>query len=363
MRTPFGLLEPYIRLNPRAVRWATTFALLCSIGIILTGGIVRLSGSGLGCTTWPKCTEYSFIAPAQMGYHGVIEFTNRTLTGVISVAVGLVIISARFQKVPNRWLVRTAWAQFWIIVLNAVLGGITVWMDLNPYIVAVHFMAATLLLTTTTLSYDFAHSHAFEVWNRRTVSGSGRRYGRGAVISLEDGEGVPSTARATDGSVVLGQPSDDPTRPVRTRLAWILVVVGAVLVAVGTLVTGSGPHPGDSSEVPRIQLDWTGLTWFHGVLGTTVLLLAVGCTWAAHHAGDRKTFLRGLILTGLVIAQSTIGLYQSLDGLPRVSVALHMLGAAMTWVGVLRVLLATIHPDPVTAAPSPSQDAPAPAAV
>ncbi|GAA3608931.1 COX15/CtaA family protein [Kineosporia mesophila] len=352
MRTPFGLLEPFIRLNPRTVRWATTFALVCSIGIILTGGIVRLTGSGLGCTTWPKCTDDSLVVPAEMGIHGAIEFTNRMLTFVISVAVGLAIITARFQKVPNRWLVRTTWSQFFIIVLNAVLGGITVWTGLNPYLVAVHFCAATLLLTTTALSYDFAHSHAFEEWNRRTVSGPGPRYGRRAVLTPND---VPSTSQAADGTVVLPAPAPDPTRPLRTKLAWVLVVVAGFLVVAGTLTTGSGPHPGDSSEVHRIQIDWAAMAWIHGLLGVLVLGLAAVCAVAAHRAGDRKTFQRGLILLGVLVAQMMIGLYQSLDGLPWVVVVVHMGGAALTWVGVLRVLLATIHPDPVTPAPQATE--------
>jgi len=355
MRTPFGLLEPYVRLTPRAVRWATTFALVCSIGIILTGGIVRLTGSGLGCPTWPKCTDGSLVASSGVGIHGAIEFTNRMLTSVISIAVGLAILAARFQKVPNRWLVRTTWAQFFIIVLNAVLGGITVLTGLNPYLVAVHFCAATLLLTTTALSYDFAHSAAFESWNRRTLSGAGSRYAR-AKASLRSE--VPSTSKAADGSVVLGPPPADPTRPLRTGLAWALVAVAGCLVVLGTLTTGAGPHPGDSREVHRINLDWAGLAWVHGSFGVLVLLLAGVCTWAAHQAGDRKTRERGLLLCGVLLAQMLIGLYQSLDGLPWVVVALHMLGASLVWVGVLRVLLATIHPDPVARVPDPQGVAP-----
>ena len=350
MRTPFGLLEPYLSLTPRAVRWATTFALLCSIGIILTGGIVPLSGSGLVCPSWPKGTDDSLIVPAEMGIHGAIEFTNRMLTFVISVAVGLAIITARLQKVPNRWLVRTTWSQFFIIVLNAVLGGITVWTGLNPYMVAIHFCAATLLLTTATLSYDYAYSPAFADWSRRPLpEGPGTRYARAKALLR---------SQATEGPVVLNQVPADPTRPRRTRLAWVLVAVAALLVVAGTLTTGAGPHPGDSSEVHRIDLDWAGLAWAHGLLGTLVLVLAGTVTWVAHQAADLKTRQRGLILLGLLVMQMMIGVYQSLDGLPWVAVAAHMVGAALVWVGVLRVLLATIHPDPVVL--TPENEAPAP---
>jgi cytochrome c oxidase assembly protein subunit 15 len=346
MPTPFGLLEPYVRLTPRAVRWATAFALVCSIGIILTGGIVRLTGSGLGCPTWPKCTDGSLVASSGVGIHGAIEFTNRMLTSVISIAVGLAIITARFQKVPNRWLIRTTWSQFFIIVLNAVLGGITVLTGLNPYLVAVHFCAATLLLTTTVLSYDFAHSPAFERWNQRTISGPGSRYALAKASLREEGD-----------AVVPGPVRPDPSRPLRTKLAWVLLVATGILVVAGTLTTGAGPHPGDSSEVHRIGIDWAGLVWVHGSLGVLVLVLTVVCTRAAQRADDRKTLQRCLILGALLVGQMSIGLYQSLGGLPWVVVALHMLGASLVWAGVLRVLLATIHPDPVAVVADPQSAA------
>ncbi|MER6694113.1 COX15/CtaA family protein [Streptomyces minutiscleroticus] len=118
-----------------------------AVVIIVTGGVVRVTGWGLGCPQWPSCTGGRLAPTAEMGVHGVIEFGNRLLTGALCLVVGWLVIAARLQREPSRAVLRGAWAQFWVIVLNAVVGGVTVWMRLSPYIVAAHFLAATLLLT------------------------------------------------------------------------------------------------------------------------------------------------------------------------------------------------------------------------
>jgi cytochrome c oxidase assembly protein subunit 15 len=125
-----------------------------SVIIIVTGGAVRLTGSGLGCDTWPKCTDDSLIVTPEQGYRGVIEFGNRMLTYVLSAAVGWAIVAARSTKPWRRGLTRLGWAQFWIVASNAVLGGITVWMGLNPWTVAGHFLAATTLLTVAVITWQ-----------------------------------------------------------------------------------------------------------------------------------------------------------------------------------------------------------------
>lgn len=124
-----------------------------SVLIIVTGGAVRLTGSGLGCDTWPKCTDDSLIVTPEQGYRGVIEFGNRMLTYVLSAAVGWAIIAARSTKPWRRGLTRLGWAQFWIVMSNAVIGGITVWMGLNPWTVAGHFLAANSLLTVAVITW------------------------------------------------------------------------------------------------------------------------------------------------------------------------------------------------------------------
>jgi cytochrome c oxidase assembly protein subunit 15 len=293
LRTPLGWAADRWTLSPRSLRWAATCALVVSILIILTGGVVRVTGSGLGCPTWPTCDGQYVIDPISPDVHRMIEQTNRMITGCIVIVVAWVIVAARLQKPRVRSITRLAWSQFWLVVANAVIGGVSVLADLNPYIVALHFVTAIALLTTTALT-----------WHRVTE--------RPAVYT--------------------------PTR--RTRaLSWALVALTLVLIVVGTLVSGSGPHSGDSSDVPRMGLDWLGITIFHAVLGTATLALGI-VLWAMLRRPDAGVpRLRALLFIVVVVAQALLGVIQSVTHLPEALVALHLLGAALVWVGALRVLL------------------------
>ncbi|QFR98194.1 cytochrome oxidase assembly protein [Streptomyces tsukubensis] len=269
---------------------------MASIGIIVTGGVVRVTGSGLGCPEWPTCEGENLAPTAEMGVHGAIEFGNRLLTGAICVVVGWLIVTARLQRTPARSVLRGAWAQFWVVVLNAVVGGVAVWMRLSPWVVAAHFLAAMLLLTTAVFTWDRTRPPA--------------------------GPTPPLPPRET---------------ATATGLLW---VTGAVAV-LGTLVTGSGPHAGDSSDVHRMPFDWTVVTVVHGVLAAVALSL-IGLLLHRldrSHPGPARRRTAALLL--VVLAQSLIGLFQSLTDLPGLAVVLHMLGAALVWSGALRVFLAT----------------------
>jgi cytochrome c oxidase assembly protein subunit 15 len=297
MLTPLGWAASRWELGPRALRWSTTAALIVSIVIVFTGGLVRVTGSGLGCPTWPTCDGASLAPSAELGIHGVIEFTNRMLTTVIVIAVGWVIIAARLQRPRVRSVTRLAWSQFWLVVANAVAGGITVLVQLNPWVVALHFVLAMALLATTTLTWHRVHED--RVLDRRPLGVKPR------------------------------------------RVAWILTLTTAVLIVVGTMVSGAGPHAGDSADIPRMQLDWMGVATVHGTLGTLVLLLAVALLVASRAAGQRTRLVRRRVVVLLIVIglQGVLGVVQALTGLPETLVSLHLLGSALVWVGVLRVLL------------------------
>jgi cytochrome c oxidase assembly protein subunit 15 len=296
MRTPFDYFADRFTLTPRSLRWATTAALTVSILIIFTGGVVRVTGSGLGCPTWPNCNPNSLSPTGEFGIHGIIEFSNRVFSAFIAVPVAWVIIAARLQKPRERSLTKLAWSQFWLVVANAVAGGVTVLAGLNPWIVAMHFVLAIALLTTTGLTWHRVHEIA------------------------------PSTL-ATPSSSARG-------------LSWALILVCLVLIIVGTLVTGSGPHSGDSAEVSRMPLDWAAVTIVHGILGTATLALAVILWFVLRRGADTALARRRVVIfVVVIIAQGAIGLTQALDALPALLVALHLLGAAFVWVGALRVLL------------------------
>ncbi|MEU3462410.1 COX15/CtaA family protein [Streptomyces sp. NPDC006733] len=295
-RNPLAHIARRWTPSPVTVQRACAAALAMAVVIVVTGGAVRLTSSGLGCPTWPKCTDESLTTTSDMGLHGVIEFTNRMLTYVLCAAVGWAIIAVRSQKPWRRSLTRLGWAQFWVVMGNAVLGGITVLTGLNPYVVAGHFLLSSALITVAVVT-----------WQR---------------------------AREGDGPVrpLVG-------RPVQ-QLAWVLTACCALLIAVGTVVTGAGPHAGDSAEVHRIPIDWKTVAQLHADLAWVVVALTLAL-WFVLRAVDApagpKARTRDLFL--VLLAQGAIGYVQYFTHLPEVLVGLHMLGSALIWIGVLRVAL------------------------
>jgi cytochrome c oxidase assembly protein subunit 15 len=248
------------------------------------------------------------VPTAELGIHGVIEFSNRLFTGVIIVAVGWVIVAARLQRPRNRSITRLAWSQFWLVVANAVAGGVTVLTALNPWVVAMHFVMAVALLTTTTLT-----------WQRtRDISDEDASRGRVSSGAMTGGTRMSQTASA---------------------LSWALAGATLILVLAGTLVSGSGPHSGDSAAVPRMPFNWTGITVVHGILGAATLAIAVALWLVLSRNENRTARKRVSAFLVVTVLQAAVGVTQAFTGLPEILVAIHLLGAALVWVGVLRVLL------------------------
>ncbi|WP_432084457.1 COX15/CtaA family protein [Streptomyces sp. WAC 04229] len=297
VRNPLAFIAARWTPDPRTVRRAALVALVMSVVIVVTGGAVRLTGSGLGCPTWPKCTEDSLTNTSEMGVHGVIEFGNRMLAYVLCAAVGWAIIAARSQKPFRRSLTRLGWAQFWIVMGNAILGGIVVLVGLNPYTVAAHFLLSSALIAVATV-----------MWQR-----------------TREGDAAPRP--------LVG-------RPVQ-QMVWVLTVVSVLLIAVGTVVTGSGPHAGDSSEVARMPVDWETVSKVHAVLAWIVVTLTFAL-WFVLKAVDapKGPLARTRDLFLVLLSQGVIGYVQYFTDLPEVLVGLHMLGSCLVWIAVLRVLLA-----------------------
>ncbi|MFF9091156.1 heme A synthase [Streptomyces sp. NPDC014991] len=296
LRNPLAFIADRWTPDPRTVRRAALAALVMSVVIVVTGGAVRLTGSGLGCPTWPTCTDDSLTTTRAMGFHGVVEFGNRMLTYVLCAAVGWAIVAARAQKPWRRPLTRLGWAQFWVVMGNAVLGGIVVLVGLNPYTVAAHFLLSSALIAVATL-----------MWQR-----------------AREGDGAP---RPLVGAAV-------------RQLVWVLVAASALLIAVGTVVTGAGPHAGDSSEVERIPIDWETVAKLHAVLAWIVVTLTFAL-WFVLKAVDapREPAARTRELFVVLLCQGALGYVQYFTHLPEALVAAHMAGSAVMWIWVLRVLL------------------------
>ncbi|MEE4541472.1 COX15/CtaA family protein [Streptomyces sp. V4-01] len=296
---PLALVAARWTPSPAAVRRATLAALVMSVVIVVTGGAVRLTASGLGCPTWPTCSGDSLLGTREMGIHHTIEISNRMLTYVLCAAVGWAIVAVRAMEPRRTGLYRLAWAQFWVVVANAVWGGITVLTKLNPYVVSFHFLLSAALVTVAVLT-----------WQR-----------------VAEGDASPRP--------LVG-------KPVR-QLGQLLTAAAAALIVVGTLVSGAGPHPGESSgryKVQRIGVDWKTVAQLHAdvawvVVGLTAALWFVLRAVDAPVGPQRRTRDLFLVLMG----QGVIGYVQYFTHLPAALVDLHMFGACLVWIAVLRVLL------------------------
>ncbi|MER6127176.1 COX15/CtaA family protein [Streptomyces sp. NPDC001795] len=314
VRNPLAFIAARWTPEPRTVQRAALAALVMSVVIVVTGGVVRLTGSGLGCPTWPQCTDDSLTTTSAMGVHGAIEFGNRMLTYVLCAAVGWAIIAARSQKPWRRSLTRLGWAQFWLVMGNAILGGIVVLVGLNPYTVAAHFLLAIALTTLAAV-----------MWQR-----------------TREGDGAP---RPLVGKAV-------------QQLVWVLVVASVLLLVVGTMVTGAGPHAGDSSDVKRIPIDWETVAKLHAVLAWIVVTLTFAL-WFVLKAVDapKGPLHRTRDLFLVLLGQGVIGYVQYFTHLPEALVGLHLFGSCLVWIGVLRVLLSLRErPEGTADLPGPSTE-------
>jgi cytochrome c oxidase assembly protein subunit 15 len=267
----------------RRLGWAS---LVANIGIVLTGGAVRLSGSGLGCPTWPRCTGGSFTPHGALNYHQAIEFGNRTLTFVLTAVAVATLVSA-FQS-GRRDLRRLAILLVLGIPAQALIGGVTVLTDLNPWIVSFHLLVSLAIVSVAVLYLHRVDAPA-------------------ALVER------PVSSRA------------------HVALAWSTFAAAWVVLYLGTVVTGSGPHAGDAKS-PRNGLDPLQLSQLHAdfvflLVGLTVALVIVHpsrVTWT---------------LLGVELAQGAIGFVQYFTNVPAVLVGFHLLGAALVAAAVAWVVI------------------------
>jgi cytochrome c oxidase assembly protein subunit 15 len=250
--------------------------------IVVTGGAVRLTGSGLGCPTWPRCTGSSIVPTPELAGHGVIEFTNRLLTFVLTAAaIATVVVVVRSVR---RDLRRLAVISLLGIPAQALLGGVTVLTGLNPWTVAAHFLLSMVLVWLAVL----------------------------LVAAVTEGDAPPRWYLPG---------------PLRGLLPTATVVLAALLVA-GTLVTSAGPHAGDAAT-PRLAISVAALAQLHADLLVGFLGLLAGLGFALRAMDvPRGTWRRYLVLVCVVLAQGALGAVQYLTGVPEVLVSLHVLGAA-----------------------------------
>ena len=293
------------------VRVFAWLSFLAEVLIIATGGAVRLTGSGLGCPTWPLCTPESLIPTPEMAIHGVIEFGNRTLTGLVGILAVIVLVLVWRMRHARRDLFMLALVVVVGVGAQAIVGGVTVLTGLNPFIVGFHYVSSVVLVCVTA-----------------------------AFLARMDAQPGPRVRSVPRGYAIL---------------THITSLVLAVTVAFGVLTTGAGPHSGDEAA-GRNGFDAQVLEHVHAWPGYVLFALTLVLTIAAWIGRlPVRRWITALLV--IEIVQVLVGLYQARNGLPELAVGVHMVLAALTAATMTVVVLRLRRPaaeDPAASTPTAS---------
>jgi cytochrome c oxidase assembly protein subunit 15 len=282
----------------KALKRLSSFMVFTQSAIVVTGASVRITGSGLGCSTWPECTPGSFTPTPEQPespLHAWIEFGNRLLTFVLLINALLLFIAILRNR--RRELRKLGAIQLAGILAQGVLGGITVLTGLNPATVAAHFLLSIVLIAAALSLRQRAHGKT---------------------------------------------PTDIKLTPLTRRLARVTLTLTALVIFAGTIVTGSGPHAGDDLA-ERFNLDPRTMSWIHAdlviaLVGVTVALLIA--TRLGESEATRNTWgvsLRNFLL--ICLAQGLIGYTQYFTGLPELLVGFHILGSVLVWLTIWNLII------------------------
>ncbi len=274
--TPLCLVQ-----GEKAMRRWFIASLVANMLIIVTGAIVRVTGSGLGCPTWPECFEGSYTPHPEAGIQGIIEFGNRLITFVLVIVALGAFVSA--------WINRRAFSKLWWLTLGiglgipfqGVIGGITVLLDLNPWVVSLHLLLSVALIVLCTWALTIAR-------------------------------GVPTDAVA----------------PGARALVIVTFAVAMVAIWIGTIVTGAGPHAGDL-DAPRNDLNILVVARVHSASAWLLTLGSIACVVVLRRGRHLRAMRAALVLLGTVVLQGVIGYIQYFTGLPVGVVILHLIGLTL----------------------------------
>ena len=279
-------------MAPTAYSRLTRFALWSLAAIVVTGTAVRLTGSGLGCSDWPACTEDRFVPDLE--YHALVEFVNRLFTGVVAVAVvGAVLGSMR--RVPRRRdLAWWSWGLVAGVAAQVGLGALLVATELDPRFTMGHFLLSMVL-----------------IWNAVVLDEKAR--------DRPEAQAAPAT---------------------RTRLGVAAIVaVGAGLLVTGTVVTGAGPHAGDS-RAERLPFLVEEVTRIHGLVAVGLFALVAATWYGLRSRGDQAGLRRRLrAVAGLLAVQGAVGYTQYFTGVPVLLVGIHVALATLIWMRIVQAAM------------------------
>ena len=287
-------------LAVKALLKLSTFMVFTQSAIIFTGALVRITGSGLGCSTWPECTPGSYTpTPDQpeAPLHAWIEFGNRLLTFVL--LINALALMFTILKSGKRELRKLGALQIVGILAQGVLGGITVLTALNPATVAAHFLLSIILIAGALSLRQRAHGKS---------------------------------------------PIEITLIPLVSKLIWLHLLLTALVIFAGTIVTGSGPHAGDSAA-ERFNLDSRTMAWIHADLVIALLGVSIALLIAIRLglAGQARQVLSGRIQIFLIVAlaQGGIGYIQYFTKLPEALVAAHIIGSIAVWLSAWNLFISS----------------------
>lgn len=301
--TPLRLVD-----SEKSMRRWFVASVVANMLIIVTGAIVRLTGSGLGCPTWPECFEGSYTPHPEAGIQGIIEFGNRLLTFVlIIVALGSFI---------STWLNRPIFSKLWWLTLGiglgipfqGVIGGITVLVDLNPWVVALHLLLSVALVVLATWALTIARD-------------------------------VPA----------------DVIAPGARLLVIATFAVAMVAIWIGTIVTGAGPHAGDINA-ERNGLNILIVARVHSASAWLLTLASVACVVLLRRGRHLRATRAAWMLLGTVFLQGLIGYIQYFTGVPVGLVIVHIIGLTLVTLAAAWLLFSTRRPPAGIAAPTPAAE-------
>ena len=298
MTAPVGFLpfrgrvsRPYHRcVAPPTYARLTRFALWALATIVVTGAAVRLTGSGLGCEDWPTCSEDRFVADLE--YHALIEFMNRLFTGVVALAVIAAVLGSWARRPRRRDLTVLSLGLVAGVLAQVVLGALLVQTELDPRFTMGHFLLSMVLL-----------------WNAAVLD-----------VRARPGVSEPDGSRSVD--------------PWTRLMLWAVLAVGAVLLVTGTLVTGAGPHAGDS-RAERLPLLVQEVARVHGIVALCLLATVIWTWWRlrSEHAPVHARMGRVALL---LVAQGAVGYTQYFTGVPALLVGIHVALASVIWIEIVK---------------------------
>ena len=306
-------------ISPAQYQKITRISLLLLAFIIVTGAAVRLSGSGLGCSDWPTCENDQLVAEID-DVHAMVEFVNRVITGFVALAVIIAVLGSLFRTPKRKDLTYLSIGLVFGVIVQVIVGALVVREHLPPSLVITHFLVSMVL-----------------VWN---------------AVELDHRSRLPDRA--------------DKSLPAKTLkgLTKLLLAIGVVVIVTGTIVTGSGPHSGaekqqilealenqgetpaiSTLEVERLPFDVPDVARIHGISVMIFLLLSLRLLFMIKR--NSPTLLpNGQNLMAAIIVQAGIGYLQYFTGVPALLVGIHVAGATLIWVMILRLYLAVHQPIP-----------------